>query len=212
VGDHYTDSPPDGDDEDEENSVAVDVGQGDKKEMRTKRTYIPAGLDTYPWATEMVQTAKADMGRQSIWAMVTIGVILLVFWFILLWIPSLPPAIMRYGAIYFFFLFPLYLFNLLLSYYTSVNEFYRVGLALNIFGVILEVFIAAILGYNYYACQTEIYPSTCRGNYLVDGVVSIAMLVLLFKGLECLSNCIYIVMRTSGVTSPRYYAYKQQAS
>jgi hypothetical protein len=213
VGDKYVASPPDDDDDDDDPEqpdtagVSIDMDQGKKR--RVRKTFVPTGLDTYPWATELLNTARAELGLEAIWGMVTILVGIVPFW-LAHWIPSLPPSVMRYGAIYYILLFPLFLFNFLLAYFSSVNEFYRVAVALNVAGFAMEVFLTVILVYNFYACIAGIYPSTCTGNYLIDGIVSVATIILLWKGLESLANCLFIVLRTSNLSSPRFYAYKQQ--
>jgi hypothetical protein len=174
----------------------------------TKSTFVPRGLDTYPWGSEFVNIARADLGREAIWGMVTVLVLIIPFWAIL-WIPAVPDSVLRYGAIEYIILALLYLFNFLVSSFSTVNEFYRLGLLLNLAGFALEILLLVGLGFSFYNCIQGISPSSCTGNYVVDTLVSIASFILFCVGVVSVSNFLFIVRRTAAAVPPQYYLYRE---
>ena len=172
-----------------------------KKAKRREQVLVPAGLDTYPWATEFVNWARADVGSWAILAIVT--VVVGVFpWWILQWVYSLPQALMRYGAVQYFVLGVLYFFNVILVKISSAVEFYQLALGLNVAGLVLEIWLAVVIIYNFYACHAGIYPVECKNNYQIDLLMAIPTFLLLFAGFASCTKLSYIVFRTSNTTPP----------
>lgn len=174
-----------------------------KKKGEKIREVIPAGLDIYPYATEHVNWARAEGGAWAILGMVVI-LIGIVPWWAANWIPVIPPALMRYGVIQYILLFPLYLFNFVLFRISAMNEFYQLALIVNAMGLADEIWLTFVLIYNFYACNFGIYPSSCKGNYWIDILVSIPTILLLIVGFGSISKILFVLSHTGG-TSPLYF-------
>jgi hypothetical protein len=170
---------------------------------RTVQRLIPAGYDTYPMNSQYVVAARADFGAWGIWGClaVLLGPVIL---YALGLIPLLPPAVMRYGFLQYIFLFPLYLWNMLLPKITDVAEFYQLALVLNAVALADEIWLAVVLGYNFYACHVGIYPNTCRNNYPPDILMAIPTVALLIIGAASVSKLLFVLARTSGTMPPSF--------
>jgi hypothetical protein len=174
-----------------------------KKKTRTVQRLIPAGYDTYPMNNQYVVASRADFGSWGIWGClaVLLGPLIL---FSLGYIPLLPPVVMRYGFIQYMFLFPLYLWNMLLPKITDVAEFYQLALVLNVIAWADEIWLTVVLSYNFYACQVGIYDPVCRNNYPVDILMSVPTVGLFIIGAASVSKLMFVLARTSGTTPPSF--------
>jgi hypothetical protein len=174
-----------------------------KKKKVSKREVIPAGIDVYPFAQEFVNWACAQGGWWAIVGIITV-LIGVVPWWALNWIPVIPPALMRYGVIQYILLVPVYLFNLIVFATSRMTEFYQLALIINALALADEIWLTVVLTYNFVACITGLYPSTCTGNYFIDILMSLPTVVLLIVGFATIAKILFVLAHSSG-TSPLYF-------
>jgi hypothetical protein len=136
--------------------------------------------------------ARKKIRRDAQIAMGVVMTHILPFW-VINWIPSLPPSVLRYGAIEYFCLVPIYLFNLLVACYSTTNDFYLSALLLNVASLPLEILLLVGLGHSFYTCTQGIAPSSCTGNYVMDILATYTSLLLICMGVSSVYHFFFIV-------------------
>lgn len=176
-----------------------------KKSSQTRAVerLIPAGYETYPMNNQFVVAARGDFGAWGIWGFLTwlLGPTLAVAIFI---IPVMMPSLMRYGYIQYVFFGPLYAWNMLLPKITDQREFYQLALILNAVALGVELWLGAVLAYNWYACSFGVYPSECKDNYPPDLYASVFTFAFIIIGVASVGKLLFVLSRTSNTSPPTF--------
>jgi hypothetical protein len=179
-----------------------------KKIKKKKKRIIPAGIEVRPWAQFFVNEARYCVGSYSILALVSISAVLLLF--LIRWVPGLPPLWQwwRYGAFYYFILYPLYIVNIFLPV-SMVNDFYGAAFYINLMALVIVSFLLFIIFYNFFQCWTGAFASSCADNYYIDIVMFVPTALLVYAAILICYNYSIVVGRTSGASRPIAIEYKQ---
>jgi hypothetical protein len=182
-----------------------------KKRRRKKKAssyVVPPSIDTYPWGNILVNGYRYNIGGYSIWAMVSIAVVIWL-WYPFQWIPGIPPALMRYGVIEYIPFTFVYFINLFLPAISKVTEVYFLFFCFNLAAWFLAAFLSWVLFYNFYHCWNGDLPSTCTANYLIDIIMCVPTGVIWFVSFMCTVYYFAIVTRTSGTSRPYVIEYNR---
>lgn len=178
-----------------------------KPYKKKKKRIIPPSIEVRPWAQFFVNEARYSVGSYSILALVALSAVLLLFLSRL--VPGLPPMWIwwRYGAFYFFILYPLYIINIFLPV-SMVNDFYGAAFYINLIALAFQSFLLFIIFYNFFMCWTGGFPSTCTENYWIDIIMFVPIAILVYCGILICYNYSIVVGRTSGASRPIAIEYR----
>lgn len=173
---------------------------------RKKRKVVPSGMDVFPYGTHYVSEARSSILGVSIPAVLIILVVMILF--IVQLIPGIPDTLLRYGAVYYFVLLPVYLLNIFVPL-EIITEFYGIGLFFNLAVLAVEFFLVYLIGYNFYACIVGLIDFVCTGNYFIDTIMAILTGTLLLCGIVVCYQFTVVLSRVSGTSRVMAIEYRQ---